>query len=166
MGKPDGHFGAENTIKSARRAVLKSIVGPYYLFLRICTWILPWVFLLVGAIRYDSLWIGAYVLIYMWFFFAFVSTYLAMRAKVGIERCSCETTAYQWAKWFVPRTVAHLGIMMLVLFFGGIIWFTLSGVLIYVAEAIFTLTILKQQGCNFENEIHRAPEKPMEPEEK
>jgi hypothetical protein len=146
--------------------VLKSMVGPFYFFLRFTQWLIPWVFLLVAALRYRDLWIGGFVLIYIAFFISFVTTYLASRAKVGIERCSHETTAYFWADIFVLRTIAHLVILMLVLLFGGIIWFTLTGVLIYVAEAIFTLATLRQQGCHLENELQQASEIPMEPEEK
>ena len=127
---------------------------------------MPWVFFFVAALRYKDFWIGVRVITVVALIFVFPITYLAMRAKEGIERCPKNTLGYIWADIYAQRVVLHLLILMFVLLFSGIIWFVATAVLIYLFEMIFTLAALRRQGCKLENELNRAPGQPIEPEEK
>jgi len=161
--RPHGHLGAKSTRLAADRAVLKTHFGPYYKFVQRLGGI-PVIYFIIGVIIGKTDGWGMGILygiggaVYALLFQIYAVSYFAMRSKIGLEICPKGTFGHFWSKIFIPRAIFDHLVMMGLLVFnerlpGGIMWFLLSGVVLYFIDYAITLSStlkysLKEKGSS------------------
>ena len=148
--RPHSHLGAPSTKLAADRSVLKTHFGRYYQFVQRLGG-LPVIYFVIGAIVGRTGGWGTMVLygmgaaIYAFIFHIYAISYFAMRSKIGLDVCPKGTFGYVWSWIFIPRAVIEHLVMMGLLVMserlqpGGIVWFFVSGVVLYFIDYTISL---------------------------
>lgn len=148
--RPHGHLGAPSTKLAADQAVLRTHFGRYYRFVQRLGAI-PVIYFAIGIIIGKSGGLGFALLygivgaVYAFLFHIYATSYFAMRSKIGLEVCPRKTFGYFWSWIFIPKVVIEHLVMMALLIFsdrlqpGGIAWFLISGVVIYIIDYVITI---------------------------
>ncbi len=138
--RPTGHLGADTTKAAAEKAVLKSHLGPYYLFVQRLGGI-PVAYGILAFVVYRN-WIYAIAaIVYIFLFHIMATSYFAARSNIGLEMCPKKSFGYLWSRIFIPRAVFDHIVMMSVLIWVSPVWFLVSGIILYIIDYAITIAI-------------------------
>lgn len=161
--RPHGHLGAPSTKLAADQAVLRTHFGRYFRFVQRLGGI-PVIYFAIGIIIGKSGGFGNAMLygigaaVYAFLFHIYAISYFAMRSKIGLEVCPGGTLGYFWSRIFIPRAVLEHLVMMGLLIFsdrlhpGGIVWFLISGFVIYIVDYAITIASTLKYSLNAKQE--------------
>jgi len=144
--RPHGHLGADTTKTAAEQKVLMDHFGPYYKFIQKLGAI-SGIYLVLGAlVGYKISWMmalmyGIGAVIYAFLFHVLAISYLGARSNIGLNKCRKGSPGYIWSKLFIPRAIIMHLVMMSLLIWVSPLWFLLSGILLYIADYILTLSL-------------------------
>ncbi len=147
--RPHGHMGAKSSKLAADQAVLKEHFGRYYPFVQRLGGITVIYFIIGAIIGRQSGWGTAIMFAFVGLIYAFIFhvkaiSYFAARSKLGLEICPKISVGYFWSWLFIPRMILDhivmLGVLIWVAPKYGIIWFLLSGIVLYILDYIITMT--------------------------